>query len=57
MFQVLYLCKFRPHFYDDIEPMWDWSSAVQTCQQVARQRRCYACVVSGGQVVYESDYR
>ena len=40
MFQVLYKCLYREHWYDDIAPVDDWQVAVRIAQQVKMQRRC-----------------
>ena len=57
MFQVLYKCNFRPHWYDDVEPTYNYQDAVNMCEQIALNRRCLAVVMNGPyQQVYGEVY-
>ncbi len=59
MFQVIYLCNYRPHWYTELEPTDDWNLACLTCDAIARQRGGLARVANPytGQTLFESDYR
>jgi hypothetical protein len=56
MFQVLYRCAFREHWYDDIEPVADFTSAVMLARHVAAQRGTPAAVNDqNGRTLYRTD--
>lgn len=58
MFQVLYLCWYRPHWYDDIELIDDLGEACAVANQVAANRRTVAIVCdAAGNRIYEVDQR
>jgi hypothetical protein len=58
MYQVRYLCRYRPHWYDDVNPFPDGLSAVRMADSIAQNRQCVAAVTDSiGQVVYTVDNR
>jgi hypothetical protein len=58
VYTVLYLCNYRPHWYDDLPPYADFGTAANVANSVAAQRRTVANVYDPWEnLVYQADYR
>lgn len=54
MFQILYRCLYRDHWYDDVDPVDSFEQAVATAQYLRQLRGTPVIVMYNGQVVYSA---